>query len=113
MLGIGSRDLDLRHGGRELSALIARRGKPGLIVSDNGTEPTSCAVLKWPQDHCIQWRCAAPAKPMQNGCSESFNDQMRDELLNETVFTTMAQTRAVKLKAMRMAASIGELSRRI
>ena len=30
---------------REMSALIARRGKPGAIVSDNGTEFTSTAVL--------------------------------------------------------------------
>jgi len=31
---------------------------------------------------------------MQNGYSESFNGRMRDELLNETVFTSMAQARA-------------------
>ena len=80
---------------RELSALIARRGKPGMIVSDNGTELTSNAVLKWAQDHCMQWHYIAPGKPMQNGYSESFNGRMRDELLNETVFTSMAQARAV------------------
>jgi len=44
---------------RELSALIARRGKPGMIVSDNGTELTSNAVLKWSQEYCIQ----APHRP--------------------------------------------------
>jgi transposase InsO family protein len=32
---------------RELTELIARRGKPGMIVSDNGTELTSNAVLAW------------------------------------------------------------------
>jgi hypothetical protein len=35
---------------RELTDLIAVRGKPGMIVSDNGTELTSNAVLgynKW------------------------------------------------------------------
>jgi putative transposase len=80
---------------RELAALVARRGKPGMIVSDNGTELTSNAVLKWSQDHCIQWHYIAPGKPMQNGYSESFNGRMRDELLNETVFTSMAQARAV------------------
>lgn len=80
---------------RELTALLARRGKPGMIVSDNGTELTSNAVLKWAQDNCIQWHYIAPGKPMQNGYSESFNGRMRDELLNETVFTSMAQARAV------------------
>lgn len=80
---------------RELTALVARCGKPEMIVSDNGTELTSNAVLKWAQDHCMQWHYIAPGRPMQNGFVESFNGRMRDELLNETVFTSMAQARAV------------------
>jgi transposase InsO family protein len=32
---------------RELTALIGRRGKPGMVVSDNGTELTSHAILAW------------------------------------------------------------------
>jgi putative transposase len=32
---------------RELDALIAARGRPATIVSDNGTELTSRAVLEW------------------------------------------------------------------
>ena len=72
---------------RELTPMIARRGKPGMIVSDNGTEFTSNAIL------CLgersigsNWRYIAPGKPMQNGFCESFNGRMRDELLNETMF---------------------------
>ena len=80
---------------RELTALVARRGRPEMIISDNGTELTSNAVLKWAQDHCMQWHYIAPGRPMQNGFVESFNGRMRDELLNETVFTSMAQARAV------------------
>jgi putative transposase len=80
---------------RELTALVALRGKPEMIVSDNGTELTSNAVLKWAQDTKITWHYIAPGKPMQNGYSESFNGRMRDELLNETLFTSMAQARAV------------------
>ena len=34
-----------RQMARELAALVVRRGKPAMIVSDNGTEPTSNAVL--------------------------------------------------------------------
>jgi len=79
---------------RELTALVARRSKPGMIVSDNGTELTSTAVLKWAQDHRIEWHYIAPGKPMQNGYVESFNGRMRDELLNETVFTSLPQARA-------------------
>ena len=35
---------------RELDAIIARRGKPQAIVSDNGTELTSMAILRWSQE---------------------------------------------------------------
>ena len=34
---------------RELDTVIARRGKPRLVVSDNGTELTSTALLVWQQ----------------------------------------------------------------
>ena len=33
--------------GRELDVIIARRGRPRSIVSDNGTELTSMAILSW------------------------------------------------------------------
>ena len=79
---------------RELSALIERRGKPGMIVSDNGTEFTSNAILSWASEHRIEWRYIAPGKPMQNGFCESFNGRMRDELLNETLFFGLDHARA-------------------
>jgi putative transposase len=66
--------------------LIERRGRPGLIVSDHGTELTSNAVLAWCAEHRVAWHYIAPGKPMQNGFIESFNGRMRDELLNETLF---------------------------
>ena len=66
---------------RELTALIERRGKPGMIVSDNGTELTSNAILKWCAEHKVEWHYIAPSKPMQNGFVESFNGRMRDEFL--------------------------------
>jgi len=75
--------------------LVARRGKPGMIVSDNGTELTSNAILAWSKDHGIDWHYIAPGKPMQNGYAESFNGRMRDELLNETLFTSLNQARSV------------------
>ena len=75
-----------RRVARELTALIARRGKPGMIVSDHGTEFTANAILAWSKDHRVEWHYIAPGKPMQNGFCESFNGRMRDELLNETLF---------------------------
>ncbi|WP_430448561.1 IS3 family transposase [Rhodophyticola sp.] len=78
---------------RELTQLIAQRGKPGMIISDNGTELTSNAVLAWCGEIGVEWHYIAPGKPMQNGYVESFNGRMRDELLNETLFLSMAHAR--------------------
>ena len=80
---------------RELDDLIARRGAPKMIVSDNGTELTSNAVLAWCGDVGIEWHYIAPGRPTQNGFVESFNGRMRDELLNETLFFTIGQARAI------------------
>ena len=80
---------------REMRALIARRGKPGMIVSDNGTELTSNAVLAWCGEVGVEWHYIAPGRPMQNGYVESFNGRMRDELLNETLFRSLPHARAV------------------
>jgi len=79
---------------RELDAVIARRGKPSSVVSDNGTELTSMAILKWSQEAAIDWHYIAPGKPTQNAFIESFNGRLRDELLNEVLFTSLAHARA-------------------
>ena len=71
---------------RELSTLLQRRGKPGMIVSDHGTELTSNAILAWCAEHRIDWHYIAPGKPTQNG-------RMRDELLNETLFVGLDHAR--------------------
>ncbi len=78
---------------RELTALIARRGKPDLIVSDHGTEFTSIAMLTWSEETAVAWHFIAPGKPMQNGICEAFNSKMRDELLNETLFVGLDRAR--------------------
>jgi len=79
---------------RELDAIIALRGRPDTIVSDNGTELTSMAVLRWCQETAVEWHYIAPGKPMQNGFVESFNGRLRDELLNETLFSSLAEARS-------------------
>jgi putative transposase len=83
-----------RRVARELTDLIGRRGKPGMIVSDHGTEFTSNAILAWSKDHQVDWHYIAPGKPMQNGYVESFNGRMRDELLNESLFFGLNHARS-------------------
>jgi putative transposase len=77
---------------RELERLVHERGTPGVIVSDNGTELTSCAVLRWATGR-LDWHYIEPGKPVQNAFIESFNSKLRDECLNEHVFLTLAEAR--------------------
>lgn len=82
-----------RRVARELDVVIARRSRPATIVSDNGTEFTSMAILRWAQEARIAWHYIAPGKPNQNAFVESFNGRLRDELLNETLFVSLVQAR--------------------
>jgi len=79
---------------RELDRLVIERGKPGTIVSDNGTELTSNAILTWADQSRVDWHYIAPGKPTQNAFVESFNGRLRDELLNETLFRSLSHARA-------------------
>lgn len=72
---------------RELSDLI------DVILSDNGTEFTSNAILKWSHENQISWQYIQPGKPMQNGYIESFNGKLRDECLNENWFLSIKDAR--------------------
>ena len=78
---------------RELDALVRIYGKPSCIVSDNGTEFTSRAILKWAGDNKVDWHYIDPGKPQQNAFIESFNGSLRDEKLNEEIFDTLDNAR--------------------
>ncbi|MDR6335533.1 transposase InsO family protein [Xanthobacter flavus] len=73
---------------------MAERGRPKMIVSDNGREFTSNAILACAEAAQLEWHYIAPGKPIQNAFIESFNGRMRDELLNETLFSALGQARA-------------------
>jgi hypothetical protein len=78
---------------RELERLVAGRRLPAMIVSDNGTELTSVAVLRWAEERSVEWHYIAPGKPQQNAFVESFNGRLRDECLNEHVFGSLVEAR--------------------
>ena len=63
---------------RELDALVRVYGKPASIVSDNGTEFTSRAILKWANENGVDWHYIDPGKPQQNAFIESFNGSLDD-----------------------------------
>ncbi|ULJ72990.1 IS3 family transposase [Rhizobium gallicum] len=79
---------------RELNRIIEERGKPRMIVSDNGSEFTSNVILQWTDRTKVDWHYIAPGKPIQNTFIESFNGRLRGELLNETLFSSLAHARS-------------------
>ena len=66
-----------------------------MVVSDNGTEFTSRAILAWQEERGVEWHYIAPGKPTQNGFIESFNGKLRDECLNEHLFASLPEARRI------------------
>ena len=56
---------------RELDRLVAERGQPQTIVSDNGTEFTSNAILRWADESGVGWHYIAPGKPTRTPSSKA------------------------------------------
>jgi putative transposase len=83
---------------RELDRVAELRrypANPAMIVSDNGAELISNAILAWQQKHDVEWHYIAPGKPMQNGLVESFNGRLRDECLDEHLFSNLKKAREI------------------
>ena len=57
---------------------LTERGRPRMVVSDNGTELTSNSILTWADQSRVAWHYIAPGKPTQNAFIESFNGRLRD-----------------------------------
>ena len=79
----------------ELENLIDYRGLPLCIVSDNGSEFISKSVLNFTLKQGIDWHYIQPGKPYQNGFTESLNDKIRNECLNENMFDTLSEAQQI------------------
>ncbi len=73
---------------------VEARGKPGTVVSDNGTEFTSNAILTFADDRKIDGHCIAPGRPTQNAFIEGVNGRLRDGLLDKTLVPSLHLARA-------------------
>lgn len=65
---------------RELERLTFERALPEMVVSDNGTELTSGAVLRW-ATRTVAWHYIEPGKPVQNAFIESYMDPARAQAI--------------------------------
>ena len=72
-----------------LSQIVAERGKPQTIKSDNGSEFISKVMDKWAYERGIELDFSRPGKPTDNAMVESFNGRLRQECLNEHWFMSL------------------------
>jgi putative transposase len=79
--------------GRELQRLIDARGKPDLVVCDNGPEFTSKALDEWAYKASVAIHFIRPGKPVENAFIESFNGRFRDECLKMHWFSDLQDAR--------------------
>ena len=78
---------------RVLDRLIGQHGRPEELRVDNGPEMVGRAVTSWCEENHVLLRPIDPGKPSQNGHIESFNGRLRDECLNASWFTSLADAR--------------------
>jgi putative transposase len=90
-------EIDHSIGGKRvaqiLDRIVAVKGKPEIIRSDNGPEFTSMAMFEWAQDNGVLLYFIEPGKPMQNALIESFHSRFRDDFLNQNWFGTLKEAR--------------------
>ena len=77
-----------------LDEVIAAHGTPEAITCDNGSEFTSRHFDAWAYSHRVAIDYVLPGKPVQNGYIESFNGRLREECLNTSWFTSLADAQA-------------------
>ena len=76
-----------------LAAIMVERGAPSHVRSDNGPEFVAKSVRRWLKKCNVSTAFIAPASPWENGFVESFNAQLRNELLNRELFPTLAEAK--------------------
>jgi len=100
----------------QLEQLVAQRGAPRHLRSDNGPEFVSRAILRWLTRIGIQTAFIDPGKPWQNGLDESFNGKFRDECLNMEWFRSRAEAKVIieawrrEYNEVRPHSSLGQLT---
>ena len=78
-----------------LKSVIAKRGKPRHIRSDNGPEFISSKFKRWAQLNDIELLYIQPGKPAQNGFIERFNRTYREDILDMYLFSSLTEARQI------------------
>lgn len=92
---------------------MATRGVPDYIRSDNGSESTAHVVRDWLKRVGAKTLHITPVSPWENGCIESFNGKLANELLEREVFDTLHEAKVlierwrVHYNTVRLRSSLG------
>ena len=78
-----------------LAWLMATRGVPEHVRSDNGAEFTAKTVRDWMSRVGVKTLFIEPGSPWENGYCESFNGKLRDELLARERFDTLKEAKVL------------------
>lgn len=76
-----------------LERLLASRGKPSALRTDNGPEFIALALKGFCHRHGINAAYIDPGKPWQNGFAESFVSRLRDEFLDGEALLSVLDAR--------------------
>jgi putative transposase len=85
---------------RVLAHLLETRGRPELVVCDNGPEFAGKTLDAWAYQAGVKIHFIRPGKPVENGYIESFNGKFRDECLNNHWFLDLDDAKT-KIEAWR------------
>jgi putative transposase len=69
--------------------------RPGHIRSDNGPGFVAKVVREWIATVGVKTAYIEPGSPWENGYCESFNSNLRDELLNGEIFYTLKEATVI------------------
>ncbi len=78
-----------------LAEVMAWRGVPNYLRSDNGPEFIATEVQEWLKEMGIGTIYIEPGSPWENGHVESFHNRLRDECLNQEIFLSVTEARVV------------------
>jgi putative transposase len=78
-----------------LERVLAERGTPEYLRSDNGPEFIAKAIQRWLTQRQVKTYYVEPGSPWQNAYGESFNGKFRDECLNMEVFYSLPEAEIV------------------
>lgn len=100
VLLVADRSLNSVKVSAALDRAIGERGAPESITVDNGSEFASSLMDRWAYENGVKLDFIRPGRPVENGYIESFNGRLRDELLNVSVFLSLADAQT-KLRLWR------------